>query len=133
MYANLQKRYNDQQFISYKLYKNALNRAIEKAKQNYYDNAIISNKNDPRKIWKTINELAKVKTKKVTTLSKLVTDKEQIAQELKNIANIVNEYFANVGAKISNPIPMLNEEVKAPRNNTSHSAPVKFLFSNSML
>ena len=41
IYANLQKRYDKQQFISYKSYRNALNRAIEQAKQNYYNNAIL--------------------------------------------------------------------------------------------
>ena len=35
---------------------NVLNRAIEKAKQNYFNNAILSNKNDPRKTSKTIYE-----------------------------------------------------------------------------
>ena len=88
----------------------------------------MSNKNDPRIIWKTIHELAKIKTKKGATLSKLGTDEGEIVQEPKNIANISNEYFANEGIKTANFIPMLNKEVMAYRNNTSNSAPVKFLF-----
>ena len=64
MYAYLQKRYDEQQRIFYKSCRNALNKAVEKAKQNYYNHAIISAKNDRRKIWKTIHDLAKIKTKK---------------------------------------------------------------------
>ena len=115
-------------FLSNKSYRNALNRAIEKAKQNYYNNANLSHKNYSRKIWKANYELAKIKTRKGATLSKLVTDEGEILQEPKNIANIMNEYFANVGIKTANSIPMRNKEVKASRNNTSHNALVKCLF-----
>ena len=52
------KKYDEQQFISYKSCRNALNRATEKAKQNYNCNAIKSIQNDPRKIWKIIHDLA---------------------------------------------------------------------------
>ena len=41
----------------------------------------------------------------------------------------MNEYFPNVDIKMANSIPMLNEEVRAPSNDTSHSAPIKSLFS----
>ena len=40
----------------------------------------------------------------------------------------MNEYFANVDIKMANSISMLNEEVKAPRNNIFHRATVKSLF-----
>ena len=64
----------------------------------------------------------------LATLSKLVIDDGKIEQESKNIANIMNEHFADAGIKMANSIPILKQEVKRPRNNTSHSAQVKSLF-----
>ena len=54
----------------------------------------------------------------------------KMVQKPKNIANvmIINKDFANVGIKMANSTPKLNEEVKAPKSNNLHNAPVKSLF-----
>ena len=44
--------------IKYKTYRNALNRTIKEAKKNYYQDFFSQNKNNAKKIWEAINDLA---------------------------------------------------------------------------
>ena len=57
LYAQLLKNYNTTSLNFYKAYRNVLNRAIEFAKQNFYQTALSTNQKSPEKLWKTINEL----------------------------------------------------------------------------
>ena len=50
----------------YQRARNNVNAAITLAKKRYYDDAIDHNKNDPRMMWKKINELIRDKTKNVS-------------------------------------------------------------------
>ena len=61
MYKSICKIYEETKYKNYKTYRNVLNRTIEKAKQKYYNELIIENKNDNGKIWKIVNELVNLK------------------------------------------------------------------------
>ena len=49
--------------IKYKTYRNALNRTINEAKRNYYQDFLTQNKNNAKKIWEATNDLANRKNK----------------------------------------------------------------------
>ena len=57
MYANLKQKYAETNFKAYKVYRNILNRAIQAAKQSYYENIVLSYRKSPDKLWKVLNEL----------------------------------------------------------------------------
>ena len=57
MYANLQRKYTEDNFKASKAYRNALNWALQSAKQNYYETLLSSNQNSPDRLWKVPNEL----------------------------------------------------------------------------
>ena len=79
MYANLQRKYTKDNFKAYKAYRNALNRALQSAKQNYYQALLSSNQNSPDRLWKVLNEpVAPNKSKRVLP-SKLIVDGNEIS------------------------------------------------------
>ena len=49
--------------FKYKTYRNALNRTIKEAKRNYYQDFLTQNRNNAKKIWEAINDLANRKNK----------------------------------------------------------------------
>ena len=47
-------------YDAYKQYRNALNRTIKAAKQNYYERQIVLHKNDPKKLWKPVHSIFEI-------------------------------------------------------------------------
>ena len=72
----------------YQRARNTVNSAINCAKKSYYDNAIDNNKNDPRMMWKKINELVRDKKKSMSCNHGIS-------------ASSFNEYFSNGGKNVS--------------------------------
>ena len=64
MFVDLRKNFDDSLVKKYKTYRNVLNRTIQTAKKIYYHNRLSSNKENPRKIWQIIDELASLKKEK---------------------------------------------------------------------
>ena len=64
MFVVLRKNFDDSLVKRYKTYRNVLNRTIQTAKKIYYRNQLSSNKENPRKIWQIIDELASLKKRK---------------------------------------------------------------------
>ena len=62
----------------YKSYRNALNRAIENAKQMHYRDLLKDDQGNCDKIWKIVNELANIKTKSRTDPNELMTEDGKI-------------------------------------------------------
>ena len=57
MYANLQRKYTEDNFKAYKTYRNALNWALQSAKHNDCETLLSSNQDSPDRLWKVPNEL----------------------------------------------------------------------------
>ena len=106
MYAQLLKNYNDTSLNSYKAYRNVLNRAIEFAKQNFYQIALSTNQKSPEKLSKTINELLTTNKTELVISDKLdIGVNNDTVTHPQNIAKEFNRYFVNVGKKMSDLIP----------------------------
>ena len=100
---------NKQKYIKYK---NKLNHIIKKAKKIYYEEQLIRYKQNPKMMWKTLNELLN-KTNKQYKLPKtfIKSDYLNIIEDPVEIANKFNDYFINIG-------PNLAKKIKSDNNDT---------------
>ena len=81
-------------------YRNALNRAIGRAKQNYYNKLFIDNKSRPDKLWNAIRELTHIKPCKSTIPNNLNTENEVIHNH-ERMAELFNDFFISVGKNLA--------------------------------
>ncbi|XP_071959528.1 uncharacterized protein [Antedon mediterranea] len=91
----------------YKYYcasRNKAQRLIKKAKSNYFLNKIDENKDNPKKLWKTLKQLGY--EKKCKTNTKIVLD-ENGKQTFcpKGVASRFNEFFTNVASTLVKKLP----------------------------
>ena len=100
MYANLQRKYTEDNFKAYKAYHNLLNRALQLAKQNYYQTLVSSNQNSPNTLWKVLNELVGLNKSERVLPSKLIVDGNKINAS-QTIVGTFNNYFANIEKTMS--------------------------------
>lgn len=103
MFKSLHKTCDRNLSDKYKKYRNTLNRAIFRAKQNYFNSVFINNKRNPDKIWNAIFDLTNLKRHKTSIPSKLNTASGIIDDQHK-IADIFNSYFINVGKSLADTI-----------------------------
>ena len=108
----LYKKAITQKWSNFKTYRNNLTRQISQLKSNYYKSEIDKTKNNPYQLWKTLNKITNLKaSKNPITTYKIYNKSNQIVTDTKEISNIFNNYFANVGqelAKSINPNPSLH-------------------------
>lgn len=125
---NLQKRndINSTEVINlktrYKLYRNFINRLIYKTKINYYTDKINQNKNCPRKVWDTINEVTgrKLNNKAFVNEIQIAGHPHKICNDPFIVANELVDYFSNVGFNLANEIKTKNKDnlnYRQSRNN----------------
>ena len=84
--------------IEYKKARNTTNNVIKQSKASYYKEACILNKDNPRKLWSTINEVCgrSSKSSHVETLEigqKTLTDDPSISEAF-------NKHFSEIGPKL---------------------------------
>ena len=110
MYANLQRKYTEDNFKAYKAYHNALNRALQSAKQIYYQALLSSNQNSPDSLWKELNELVGSHKSERVLPCKLIVDGNEISDS-QTIAETFNNYFANTGKTMGSSIAPIRPEI----------------------
>ena len=122
MFKDLHKIFNQQSFHKYKAYRNALNRTIQGAKQMYYNKYFSSNKNNPAKIWDAIHELADLKPKKNITINRLMKENGDFVEEPKDVAQLLNKYFVDIGKNMAKAIPPIHSTYKPPPSTNSKNS-----------
>ena len=100
--AKKDARRNPELWPLYKKLRNEVTEAIRIAMQDHYSSLIEQNKNDPKKMWRTINKVLDRDSSKVPVTSlncegKLLTNDREIA-------NAFNEHFISVGPKLAEEI-----------------------------
>ena len=90
-------------FEAYKIARNKTNKMVDKAKSMYFQHTIGCNKENPKKLWKSVN-LIRGKGAKATNLSSLKIEDETIIGD-ENIAEAFNSFFVNVGSTLAKDIP----------------------------
>ena len=78
LFKQLHMKFDEEIFQKCKKQRNALNREIKRAKENYYKDLIDDSKGNSSTLWKFIGELANLKKNKKTFPNQIVTDKEVI-------------------------------------------------------
>ena len=104
MYRNWKSTVNDEEYenkkVNFKTYDRIVSDGIQNAKHQYYFNTFISQKNNMKKTWKTIDETLNRGKNKTNFPSEFIMDQKIIAAH-KEIADNFNVFFANIGAKLS--------------------------------
>uniref|UniRef100_A0A6P7GDM1 Uncharacterized protein LOC114340971 n=1 Tax=Diabrotica virgifera virgifera TaxID=50390 RepID=A0A6P7GDM1_DIAVI len=102
----------------YNRYRNSTNTLIKEAKENYYKRQINKNKNNPKELWTTINKLCN--TKKSNTINTMINADGDVVIEAKQIANLFNNTFVDVGRNLASKINANRPNpVKEEKLNTS--------------
>lgn len=104
---------------NYKKYNKILSKVIYEAKNNYEKINVELNCNNPRKLWQVINsKINKNKTKQNNNLNHIIDDSGKKITEQTEIANEMNNYFSDVGTKLSqNIIQPMGSQIKMPKMN----------------
>ena len=110
------------EYDAYKQYRNAVNRTIKAAKQNYYEQQILLLKNDPKKLWKTINSILEINPNSKSSIESIVAETGNKLNNPQDIANSFNQYFCNIGPELAKTITMPT----SASSNFSHSCTSTF-------
>ena len=86
--------------LKYKTFRNLYNRLIRISKKSYYETSLNKAKKDPKKSWQILKEALNLTTTK-NKIEKLTTNGISTTNPIE-IANQFNNFFADVGTKISN-------------------------------
>lgn len=116
MYKEYQKNINNKKLLNeFKKYKNYLNNLIKSTKINYYKTKIDKHKNDSRNLWNTIKDISSSK-KEHHDIKQIVTKFNDITENKKEIADIFNDFFTDMGPNLANNI---NKPPTLPPNRNS--------------
>ena len=107
------KNRTQQLWQTYKTIRNKLTSAIKSAKAEYYANVLEENKFNPRNIWKTIKSLLP-NTRTLSALTELNVNNEIISNPV-HIAHTPNDYFTNIGAKLSAHLASGPSDIAPPK------------------
>jgi hypothetical protein len=85
--------------LNYKTTRNKVNRELRNAKKDYYSSKITGQKFDPKRAWKSINNLLG-RQNKSTVVNELNLDKNNLTSP-KDISGGFNDYFSNIGPDLA--------------------------------
>ena len=91
----------------YQLRRNEVNKLIKSAKLRYCKDHVELNKQNPKEMWKNINQVisGKGRYSKTTTISAIKDDLDNTIHDEKLIADRLNKYFVELGPNLSNNLP----------------------------
>lgn len=91
LYDTFRKNKDEQMFVNYKKQRNEVIQLIKKAKSSFFNEKIFENRNNSRKLWKTLKLVGysnRVKTKSLNLNldigGKVISDKSEVANNLNN-------------------------------------------------
>ena len=96
----------EQDWLNYKISRNEVNIKLRNAKRNYYSTQIAGHKLDPKRAWKSINNLLG-RQNKPTVVNELNLNDKNLTTP-KDIAEGFNDYFSNIGPELANEIESSN-------------------------
>ena len=93
---------------AYKRKRNKVNKNVKESKSAYYKNSISCNKNNPKEMWKYINQLIGKKSK-TTGITNIVYSGSSVEDE-QEIVNLFNDYFSKIGKILSEKVEITDLE-----------------------
>ena len=101
---------NEHHNVEYKTYNNILRKCIRKSESIYYQKLFEDKKNAAINTWKALGPIINPsKSNKQTGINKIKHNGKFITDN-KDISNIVNDYFCNIGKRLSEKIPNRNND-----------------------
>ena len=82
----------------YKILRNKVTNNLRLSVTKYYQDLVSTNKNNPKKIWKTVDKIL-LRTSGTTTISE-IKDGDTIVKSQNQILGKLNEHFVSVGPKL---------------------------------
>ena len=87
----------------YKEFSKTLNNLKQKSKKKHYDNLVKNSTKNSKKTWNLINNIVQLKGKKTKQIFKILAEDGTTVSESKEISEVMNNYFVNIGKKTSLP------------------------------
>ena len=100
----------EQDWLNYKTNRNKVNTKLRNAKRNYYSTQIAGHKRDPKRAWKSINNLLG-RQNKPTVVNELNLNDNNLTTP-KDITEGFNDYFSNIGPKLASEIEIESSNIK---------------------
>ena len=95
-----QSRYDD-----YKMYRNTVQRQIDKAREDYFKDKLTENKNDPKKLWQTLKQLGSSKNTKTKSSNIGLNIEGVLSFDKSAVAEKFNHFFTTVASTLVNKLP----------------------------
>ena len=112
MFKLLHYKFNPELREKYRKYRSTLNRAIGRAKQNYYNKLFIDNKSKPAELWNAIRQITHTKLQKPTIPNSINTANGNI-DDHESTAKLFNDFFINVGKNLADAIkPIESQQIQ---------------------
>ena len=86
--------------INFKTFDKIVDQSIENAKRKYYYDTFMSQKDDIKKTWSTINDALNRNTKRIDYPKEFILDNQSFVDSY-SIANHFNSFFTNIGINLS--------------------------------
>ena len=102
-----QNPHNQKYKSTYNLFRNRITRELKKAKKDYYKHFFDDNVNNMKRTWKGIKDILNLKGKSEQQISQINHNDKTIREE-KDIADVFNHFFTNIGTKLDSEIPKSN-------------------------
>ena len=103
---------------NYNSLRNQVTKEKRQSKKSYFAAQFDRNKHTTSAIWKSIRSLVNLKPGKKSSI-KLIDDDQNIISDAKTIANIFNDHFSNLGAKVQQKIPTVDGNYNSYLNKRS--------------
>ena len=101
LYTRAKKLNTTQDWNLFKKKKNEVKRLLNNAKENYVKNKLDELEGNPRKFWRTINEMSGIgKNKNGRKCTKIVDENGTVHENL-DAATFLNNYYVNVGPSLA--------------------------------
>jgi len=91
----------------YQIYRSTYNKTCRKSKQMYFEKKIYNSKGNSKKIWDTLGEAMNNKKSGTSSVDSLLINDEICSDEIL-IANAFNDFFSQIGSKVSDSVPPTN-------------------------
>ena len=110
----------------YNIFRNRVNRELNKSKKDYYSKFFEDNKTNSKKIWEGIRSIINLKNSKHNIINQLNVN-EKLIDDPNQIAESLNDFFVNVGPKTESSIP--HNPIIKPEKYLSNKNQVDFLIT----
>ena len=115
----------------YKFWRNKVTKLIRNSKRDKYQTFIENNKNKPGSIYKIFKEVGAGKgCQKQSNIPSVINNENKHSEDPNEIANIFNDFFVNVAAKLKEPITTTSHEKLKEFCQSKISEDTKFTIPN---